>query len=300
MTSERGRVKKEWGRLLVAADFSPGAESAYGCGLRIAKSCQSELYIAHVVARQAFPNLEEEDSRKAIELAKEKAKQTFSEWACRGEAQLVPHHFRVVEGRPRLEISRLVEEEKIDVVVLGTRGCTGLEKLPLGSLTEKIFRTAEYPVLTAGTPEEQRIEGGREIREILYASNFTPYSDYAARFAFSLAEATRAHVTMVHVVENSEEFEARNEELLRDFFAQRLRRAIPREAEVSVASDVVFAFGVPEEEILKIAKDRRAELIVLGVRAAEKTAGYLPSRTAYRIVCQAACPVLTVPHAVRR
>lgn len=296
---EGQRAKKEWGRILVATDFSPGAERAYRCALGIAKSCQSELHLVHVVSRQLFPILGEEDSRKAIDLTKERAERSLSEWTAPGEAKQVPHHFRVVEGRPRLEIARLVEKERIDVVALGTRGCTGMEKLPLGSLTEKIFRTAEYPVLTAGAAEEPGTEKPQEIRQILYASNLTPYSDYAAQFVFSLAEMAKAKVTMVHVVEASEEFEARNEELLRDFFVKRLKKAIPREAKLGGEPDFVSAFGVPEEQILKISTEKRAGLIVLGVRAAEETGGYLPSRTAYAIVCQATCPVLTVPHAGR-
>lgn len=295
MASEKRKAVTEWGRLLVATDFSSGAERAYRCALTIAQSCRSELYIVHAIPPRPFPYLEEKDTRRALEAAKEEAKRSFAAWDSRKELQGIPHHFRVVKGHPQTEITRLMDEEKIGVAVMGTRGYPDAEEFPLGALTERILRTAEFPVLTVGNGDETTFGGEQKFRRILYASNLTPYSDYAARFAFSLAEAAKGHVIMMHVIEAGEEFEARNEELLHGFFGNRLRRAIPKEAKLENEPEFVVAFGVPEEEIVKAARAKETNLIVLGVRAAQKAQGFLPSRTAYRVVCRATCPVLTVP-----
>jgi nucleotide-binding universal stress UspA family protein len=290
------RSKAEWGRLLMATDFSPCAERAYGCAVGLARNGQSEICFLHVIPAQVFPYLSGAESRRAEELAKQEAARNFARWESREELKRIRHCFRVVEGRPVTEISRLMEADGIDVVVMGTRGNTSAEKFLLGAVAEEIFRIAKYPVLTVGAPEEQSPNETWEVRRIVYASNLTPYSDHAAKHAFSLAEKSKAKVTMVHVVETSHGFNGKNEALLREFFDNRLRKAIPNETKLSSEPEIVSAFGSPGEQILRIAEEREADLIVLGVRAAQKMPGYLPSRTAYRVVCQAKCPVLTVPH----
>jgi nucleotide-binding universal stress UspA family protein len=299
VTNKRAKTKAEWGRLLLATDFSPGAERAYRCVVAIAQNCHSELYAVHAIPPPALPYLGEENLRRAVQTAKEEADRRFAAWDCREELGPITHHFRIVEGRPADEIARLVNEEKIDVAVVSTHGYLSAEKFPLGSVAEKVFRTAEFPVLTVGGGNGAEGQKKCEIRRILYASNLTPYSDYAARFAFSLAEATQAQMVMMHVIETTEEFETRNEELLRGFFMNRLRRAIPKEMKLEGEPELVAGFGAPEAEILRVARERETDLIVMGVRA-QKAAGFLPSRTAYRIVCEATCPVLTVPNTTTR
>lgn len=284
---------------MVATDFSPGAERAYRWAIGVAQNCHSELYAVHAIPARTLPYLGEENLRRSVETAKEEVERRFAAWDCREELRKITHHFRIVEGRPADEIARLMKEEKIDVAVVSTHGYLSGEKFPLGSVAEKVFRTAEFPVLTVGGGNVAEGEKKCEIRRILYASNLTPYSDYAARFAFSLAEATQAQIIMMHVIETAEEFETRNEELLRGFFMNRLRRAIPKETKLESEPEFVAGFGAPEEEILRVARERKTDLIVVGVRA-QKAASFLPSRTAYRIVCEAKCPVLTVPNTTTR
>lgn len=284
---------------MVATDFSPGAERAYRWAVGVAQNCHSELYAVHAIPARTLPYLGEENLRRSVETAKEEVERRFAAWGCREELRKIAHHFRIVEGRPADEIARLMSEEKIDVAIVSTHGYLSGEKFPLGSVAEKVFRTAEFPVLTVGGGNVTEGEKKCEIRRILYASNLTPYSDYAARFAFSLAEATQAQIIMMHVIETAEEFDTRNEELLRGFFMNRLRRAIPKETKLESEPEFVAGFGAPEEEILRVARERKTDLIVVGVRA-QKAASFLPSRTAYRIVCEATCPVLTVPNTTTR
>lgn len=289
----------EWRKLLVATDFSPWAARAHQCAVQIALSCGAEVYIAHVISPQAFAYFGEAESKQAEQRAREEVSKNLEQWRSAG-IQRLRLHLHIAKGRPAAEISALVERENVGVAVLGTRGSNQGEKFLLGAVAEEVFRTASFPLLTVGLPETEERGKPWEARRILYACNFTPYSEYAARYAFLLAELTQGRLTMMHVVETDETFHSRNENLLRDFFKARLLRTVPYPHGLAQEPEVVSAFGVADEQILETARRTEADLIVLGVRAPQKTAGYLPSRTAYRVVCRAACPVLTVPQPLVR
>lgn len=267
--------------------------------MHIALSSGAELCSAHVISPQAFAYFGEAESRQAEQRAREEVSRNLELWKS-AEAQELGSRFYVVKGRPAAEISALVEQEKVSVVVLGTRGRNQGEKLLLGAVAEEVFRTASFPLLTVGLPEKEEPQTPWQVRRILYACNFMPYSEYAARYAFSLVESTKAQLTMFHVVETNESFEPRNEKLLREFFNNRLYKAIPRLHKLAHEPELVSGFGIPDEQILEMARRTEADLIVLGVRTPQKTPGHLPSRAAYRIVCRATCPVLTVPQSPSR
>jgi len=59
---------------------------------------------------------------------------------------------RIEEGDPHTKITKYADEET-DMIVMGTRGRSGIEKYLLGSVTEKVVRTADVPVFTVRTPE---------------------------------------------------------------------------------------------------------------------------------------------------
>jgi nucleotide-binding universal stress UspA family protein len=192
----------------------------------------------------------------------------------------------------------VVEENKIDLIVLGTRGRSGLAKFLLGSTAEEIFRKAPCPVLTVGpfSPHEPARHG--EISEIVYATDFSPESVAAASYAISLAQEFQAHLTLLHVIENMhrETCCAHPEELVNSS-ARLLHNLVPPEAELWCEPRFAIEEGTAAEKILDVAAQRKADLIVLGVRPPGGFPGaatHLPIATAHKVVCHATCPVLTV------
>jgi nucleotide-binding universal stress UspA family protein len=131
-------------------------------------------------------------------------------------------------------------------------------------------------------------------RRFLYATDFTPHSERAAAYAVSLAQENQAHLTLLHVVQESAEVSEHNRARMVEFFHKRLRTLLPDEAEMWCEPEIIVEFGEPADTILKVAREMRAEVIALGVRRAGTFPGHLPPATAYKVVCQATCPVLTV------
>ena len=104
---------------------------------------------------------------------------------------------RLEEGQPASRILEVATQEAADLLVVGTHGRTGIERLVLGSLADRMVRQASCPVLTVrSTPE-----GGprREIRRICYATDFSPTARAAWPWVVALASAAGAKVDLVHV-----------------------------------------------------------------------------------------------------
>jgi hypothetical protein len=77
-------------------------------------------------------------------------------------------------------VQEAIQEEDIDLVILGTHGRTGVEKLILGSAAEEIFRRSPVPVLTIGPGVPRSVHNGARFHRVLFATDFSPESLAAA------------------------------------------------------------------------------------------------------------------------
>jgi nucleotide-binding universal stress UspA family protein len=166
----------------------------------------------------------------------------------------------------------------------------------MGSVAEEIFRRVTCPVLTVGPRVTARQPGKAEFREIIFTTNFGPESLAAAPYAISLAQEFQARLTLLNVV--SERIDNRIEpRLIALDRTNRLRALIPAEAELWCKPEFVVEFGKAGENIVKVAQERRADLIVLGAKSAKghtAAATHLFPATAHTVVCGASCPVMSV------
>jgi len=217
-----------------------------------------------------------------------------------------PHHTYIRHGKVSEVLSDIIQEQKIDLLVAGTHGRTGVGKLVMGSVAEEIFRTATCPVLTVG-PKVASLTKTRpcrsngdikpvsvEFRHILYATDFTSQSMAAASYAFSLAHEFRSRLILLHVIgEYGEHLHERPGPI--DAALRKLEGLGPKDVDLRWAPESMVEFGSPADRILQIATERGADLIVLGARPEHIGAStHLPWATAHKVVAGASCPVLTV------
>jgi nucleotide-binding universal stress UspA family protein len=211
-------------------------------------------------------------------------------------------HKELIEAGEVAEVLRdLVRNYDIDLIVIGTGGRKGVDKLLLGSVAEEVFRTAECPVLTVG-PHATAWEIDGHLRHILYATDFGPESVHALPYALSLAEENRARLTLLHVAPEPGVALAEPEPGTRPVFdrdemviatKKQLRDLIPEGAQLWHEPEYVVPFGSPAENILAIAA-QDVDMIVLGVKRPTALTKHLGAGVAYKVVCDAACPVLSV------
>jgi nucleotide-binding universal stress UspA family protein len=276
--------------ILFATDFSESARKAQTYATGLANRFRANLIVAHA---NDLPNYGQrpENWRVANEGSADAMRALEKEMAAYPGFHT---SFHVDEGTAWQMIESVIEKEKIDLIVLGTRGRTGAGKLLLGSHAEEIFRRALCPVLTVG-PHAPRMTGKEdELREVLFATDFSPAAQVAAPFAVSLALMLQAHLNLVYVVEEPKLGEFITPEELVTSSERLLRSLVPDEARVWREPRYFVEQGEPVDNILKAAELVHAGLIVLGVRKPGVTVPNWGAGVAYKVACFATCPVVTV------
>jgi len=207
----------------------------------------------------------------------------------------LPHEVLIDHGNVWPMISVMVEKQEIDLIVIGTHGRRGVEKLLLGSTAEEILRCARTPLLMVGPENSVSPETEAKPQRILYATDFSPESEAAMRFACSLSREYRAALFFLHVTQDAYKEPLSTRMQAADFFRLRFMEK-HWTLEAGIAPEYYVEFGVPAEFILEIAAKLQIELIVLGMRGARypRVAAHLPGPTAYDVVSHAPCPVLVI------
>jgi nucleotide-binding universal stress UspA family protein len=281
-------------RILVPTDFSTGARRALEFARSIARDFQSKIFLLHVIPTEAFELSSPETSRQALALASEFAKKRLAQLAAEGELLGIEHEVIAAEGPAWPMISETIKAKQIDLVTVSTHGRRIGKRLVLGSVAEKIYRMADCPILTVPPQFEMQAAGEIVPNRLLFATNFKPHSERAAAIAHLFECRQSVRLTILHVVEDSGESALPSQNLVEEFILRRMRKVLPEGCFEECKPDFAVRFGKPAEEILAAADQLQAKLILLGLRTASRAVGHLPSPVAYAIVCQAACPVLTL------
>jgi nucleotide-binding universal stress UspA family protein len=197
---------------------------------------------------------------------------------------------------------RQAEALRADLLVMGTHGRSGFERLFLGSVTEKVIRSTKVPVLTVPAPLERTT--AVRYKAILCPIEFSDPSMRALEYALRMAQETDAHLVLLHVIEALAE-EARLGEVshftVPEYFRHlehdaraRLKAAVPDDARRWCTPDERVSFGKASQRIVELAGEMTADIIVMGVHGAGALHRRLFGSTTHHVIREAQCPVLTL------
>lgn len=295
--------------VLVASDFTEASLKPLRHAISIARHFHARFYLAHVVSSVGFTIA----GADALELASGAARREVAELekklAGGGDLAGLSHEFIVRQGDVREELEEIIREKQVELVVIGTHGRHGFEKLVLGSVAEQIFRDADGLVVTVGphSQPDAPLESTDEARSFLFPTDFSEASFRALPHAISFANHFGARLVLLHVapvMPISESFSwskapddvAGMREEARLKALKRLSAFVSESAPLRVKPELMVEFGKHDEQILRAARLLKADLIVLGLDHSKhgRLAAHLPATTTYKVVCEAHCAVLTV------
>jgi nucleotide-binding universal stress UspA family protein len=271
-------------RVLYATDFSRQSAAALPYALSVARKYGAKFFCVHVVNPGPLPAGFPAHSWHAV-VAQAIREARVSMEALEGRWNDVPHEALVCCGDAWTELSKVVREEKIDLIVVGTHGRAGLRKAVLGSVAEKVFRHSSCPVLTVGPKVSGEADRIVELHSILYPTDLSAESRAALPYAVSLAREHGARLYVLHVLQGPSDVDEER-------VSGEIRRALPSDSDLSYAPKIYIQAGNPGEAIPQLARELAMDLIVLGPKRHSGIPGTMA--TAYKVVIQAACPVLTV------
>jgi nucleotide-binding universal stress UspA family protein len=214
----------------------------------------------------------------------------------------VPIEPVVRSGSATREILEAADALSADLIVMGTHGHSGFDRVAMGSVTEKVLRKARCAVLSV-PPHDMADTGPLTIERILCPVAFYEPSMRALQCAVSLAEEAAARLTVLHVAEalSAQDFPIYDRVDLPTIQAEyerqlrfRLREFVPIAARAYCPIDEEIKTGTAWQEILATACESRAQLIVMGVTGRNSVDRALFGSTAQHVVRQSPCPVLTI------
>jgi len=210
--------------------------------------------------------------------------------------------YEAAVGKPAPETLRVARDRGCDLIVISTHGLTGFRKLFFGSTTERVLRETTLPVLITppADPGAVRVEDARRlIRRILVPVDLSPASLHQVQIARGLAEALDVRLILAHVIEpvksrlaarlNLARVEADRRAIAEDGMSE-LMATIPRR----LHPEALVAYGDPAEELAKVAQDRQAGLVVMGLHGSPVLGPRMGSVT-YRLLCLCPTLVLALP-----
>ena len=216
----------------------------------------------------------------------------------------------VREGPTVTEILEQAAATSADLIVMGTHGASGFERLVLGSVTEKVLRKARCPVLTVPRALPEAVPAGPVVfKQIVCAVDFSDCSLAALKYALSLAQEADGQLTVVHVLTSQlvpdavladQHLSVLAYQRQREDEAQRrLDEAVPATAAAYCRIESTIVRGKPWREIVGIATAQQSDLIVLGVQGRGAVDLTFFGSTAHQVVRHAGCPVLTLRQQLR-
>jgi nucleotide-binding universal stress UspA family protein len=284
-------------RILWPCDFSRFSKRALSVAVVLAKRYRATVTAFHVLpsapqssgfASMANPALLHTDASVPV-------RATLEEWTATARSDQVPVKVVAHEGDEAREILATARTLPADLIVMGTHGRSGFSRYVLGSVTEAVLAGAPCPVLTV--PGQGVLPtANRPFRSVVWATDFSSRSTDALAYACSIAAASQARLLTVHVLADLRadlrpHRHVDETELVADLEARArdcLRNAVSQELRTRCEIEEVLLAGKAHVEIVRLARERSAELIVIGA----------PGKTCLQVVRASPCPVLAVgpPH----
>jgi nucleotide-binding universal stress UspA family protein len=203
----------------------------------------------------------------------------------------------LVAGDPAGAIVDEARSLPADLVVMGTHGRRGFSRFILGSVTERVLHTAPCPVLTVPVVPPAAAPG--RAPTLLCAVDLLGSEDTVSA-AVALAQSRHAKLVVAHVVEGLPDdatpvpFDVPEYRRYREADARRKLHQAVQAKPRNVSVQTVVTTGSPQREILRLAHDYQAEMVVIGSHGPKFIDRMFFGSTAARVVREAPCPVLTV------
>ncbi len=286
--------------ILCPVDFSEFSINAYEYAQSLAWHYKATLLLQHVLFSMKpieFWDIYPDGYEKSCQKLRAQAEQRLEEFAKRHTRAEIQPQFFVQDGSVTDLILSLAEAQSVNLIVMGTHGLRGIDRLMLGSATERVLRRARCPVLAVRKPAHDVTISASSaepihLRKILLCTDFSDHAHHASKYALSMAKEYGAELTLLHVLEDipsSANFQSATEKAVRQ-----MEESISPKMREECAAKVMTRIGKPYQQIIELALESQTDLVIMGVRGRGALDTALFGSTTYRVIQLGPCPVLAV------
>ena len=271
--------------IAIATDFSPWSERAMHHAIALARKLGAILHIVHVVRRTEFPFVP--DLMIGLDqLAERDCDDLIRRLTAAHNLDDIEHRRWSLDGEFSEVLGKFVRDHRIDLLVLGTRGRTGISKLLLGSIAQEIFHHVACPVLTIG-PWSREASRQPQVRKVLFATDLSPASEAAIPYVLMAAKTWQSKIDVLHIC-SSGNCHCQKKDDLKSRIDLRGGKATPLSVEYHLLPRRPFP------AVLDFARENAEDAIILGLDPHRSLYAGPAVSHAYEIVRCAECPVLSV------
>ncbi len=280
-------------KILWPTDFSDEVQDSLAQAESLAKTFQAELVALHVVPD--FPlslyntavSVKGELVRRIDVIKNDVLERLESMAAERGTS------FRAIvrEGNPAKEIIRAAEEEHIDLIIMGKKGLSALEKLFIGSVANQVLRSAQVPLLLTSSKS-----GPLRFDKILVPTDFSEHEEVERDYAWKLAKSFDSQLVFLHVLElHDHEFSPRVLDEMMGALTKKLASRKKREKEgIVITEDVTRAMNAALG-IVDYAETHKCDLIVISTCGPGAVERFFLGSTTEKVISHSTVPVFALP-----
>lgn len=301
---EKPRAPRVLESILTTTDFSSESMRGVRYAMSLAHEFNADVLLLHVVPTP--PSWSGMDPALSDVSA-------IAKWAREHLAKIISRELKastavrccVVTGKPFHQIIAAARRSKADLIVMSTRGRTGLRRALIGSTSEYVVRHAGCPVLTVSGRYKHK---AFRPKRIMVPIDFSNLSKDALPYARLLAEPYDATIVLVHVVEPATALGIVGAQLANEMTmpvmvdAEQELKRVAKEFRTTTSAKVTVqvSSGQPHDEICRVAQREKSDLVILTTHGFTGFKRMLIGSTAERVVRHASCPVLVVRELKRR
>ena len=282
--------------LLFPTDGSDGAEAAFDHALDIATTHDATVHVLSV-AETAYGGLAGIDGD-VVDMVEQKAEDIVHTTADHAQERGVATVTEVVNGEPYREIVDYANATDADLIVMPTHGRRGIERFLLGSVTERVVRRADVPVLTLHPGEDSRNE--HPYRNVLVPTDGSSCAEHALATGIDVARAENANLHVLSVVETAALGTNIRSEMQIDSLEGRAERVVTRAADAATDAGIATPTTAVEYgssiagTIRGYVDDHDIDLVVVGTHGRTGFDRYVLGSVTEQLVRTAGVPVLSV------
>lgn len=289
--------------VLVPVDFSEHSSAALELAIELARAAGGTIHLLHAyeLPLGTIPPYGISVPESLLAQVRDAAARRLEKAAHKVAAAGGSCETHVVHGAATEVVLDAARELGANLVVMGTRGLTGLKHVLLGSVAERTLRQAPCPVLVVPTRDRREEPLGR-FRRILVPLDFSKHSDSALALAVDLAREHGAELHLVHAYELPAAVTMAYGvaipqtvwDGIQEAAAARLEEGRQRVEAAGLRATTHLATAPAADAIASAAEAFEADLIVMGTRGLTGLKHVLLGSVAERTIRSARCPVLTV------
>jgi nucleotide-binding universal stress UspA family protein len=282
-------------KILWVTDFSDEAQEAFVYAKHFAKTFNAKLIALHVVPdfSSTLYNTTaviKTELTKRLTMMKKEAERKLTVLQ---KKQRFEFKSLVLEGNASKKIIETSEKKKVDLIIMGKRGVSAVEKLFIGSVANQVLRNSTVPILLT-----KKRTGKPAFKKILVPTDFSKQEEVERDFAWKLAKGLDSDLTLLHVLElHDYEFSPRVlDDMLNSVLKRLKRRKATEKEDIRVTEDVYRAINA-SLGVVDYAETQKFDMIVISTCVHSKLERFFLGSTTEKVISYSSIPIFAIPPA---